>query len=170
MSSPTSPPLACHDCREPLAPGDSRVADGDTLCVPCFEVRELAWRRLASDRQAPTGVRRGPRQRLSREVAARSRVRWTGAAPVGDAGPIVEISRHGFRIEVGRELTPGQRLSCEARLPGQPERSVRLEVEVRWCRRERPAGWDAGVEVAAADLDRYGELYHELLAAAGGSA
>lgn len=170
MDHPTDPKLTCHDCHEPLAPGESRVADGDTVCVPCFDVREMAWRRLASDRQAPAGVRRGPRQRLPRELAARTAVSWTGVAPVGDAGPIVEISRHGFRIEVGRELAPGQRLSCEARLPGQPERSVRLEVEVRWCRREQPACWDAGVEVAAADLDRYGELYHELLSAAGGAA
>lgn len=169
--STATSPRRCHDCHERLGPGaPARVADGDTLCVPCFEVREMAWRSLGSQQSTRSRTRRGPRHQLPQEIAARTTIMWAGGVPVEDAEPIREISRHGFRIETRRQLTAGQRLSCEARLPSHADRCLPLEVEVRWCRGERSTSWHAGVEVVPADLDRYGELYREVLVALGEAA
>ncbi len=157
----------CTDCNTRIAPGDPvhRVAEG-IVCQPCVELREMAFGTLASRRESTANVRRGPRHLVPADVAARITMsRSDGTA--GPAEPILEISRHGFRVGAMRLHEVGQRLQCAAVVPGRVAMPAQFDVEVRWCRRERADRFEIGVEVSAADADRYAGLYQTLLTAIG---
>ena len=158
-------PRHCTDCRAPLPAGGSAGETGDEpLCVPCAEVRALAFGSLAA-RQAgsPAARRRGPRHVVPGALAARV-VLQSGGGVLGSSEPVLEISRHGFRIATLRQMDAGQRLECEVCLPDAREAPAHFEVEVRWVRREG-AHWEIGVEVDGADVDRFSQLYERQIAA-----
>ena len=159
------PPEACIDCRTELAPGDPahRVAEG-IVCQPCAELREMAYGTLVSRRDSTANVRRGPRHLVPAEVAARITMSRTDGT-AGPAEPILEISRHGFRIGAPRLHEVGQRLQCAAVVPGRVAPPTQFDVEVRWCRRAQADRFEIGVEVAPEDADRYAGFYQSILAA-----
>lgn len=150
-----TPAVTCVDCHTALAPGEAtRPTESGPVCVPCAELRDLAFRSLAGRQQAASGVRRGPRHPVPCAIAAR--IVMSGGGALGSTEPLLEISRHGFRVATLRRMDAGERLECAAALPG--DGRIEFEVEVRWCRREG-AHWEIGVEVEGTHAQRFERLY-----------
>jgi CheY-like chemotaxis protein len=72
------------------------------------------------------GRRKEPRRTFSTEATLLSEA---GLAPV--RGRLVQLSLHGFRLEVATSIQPGHPVRAVFRLPGR-EQPVRLRGHVRW--------------------------------------
>jgi hypothetical protein len=157
--------MTCTDCRAPIPRGEATVAaPGEPLCAPCAELRRLAFEAIERRRGQGGGVRRGPRYLVPPEAAARIFMHGGDGTASGPLEPVLEVSRHGFRVAAARRFEVGERLSCHARLPGAPGAPIEFDVSVRWCRRERDDRFEIGVEAADPQAG-YGDVYQAIVAA-----
>jgi CheY-like chemotaxis protein len=126
----TPPPVVLvSGMHEVLPPGDLNQYVSGYVCKP-FDISQLLKTCAGAIATAPVVPAVGSRREARKTFLVETTLLSESGIPLG-RGQLVQLSRGGFRVEVGVALEPGDPVRVAFKLPGRDE-PLRLNGRVRW--------------------------------------
>jgi DNA-binding response OmpR family regulator len=123
------PVVLVSGMHEVLPPGDLNQFVSGYVCKP-FDIGQLLKTCAGAIASAPMVPAGGTRREARKTFLVETTLLSETGIPLGQ-GQLVQLSRGGFRVEVGVALEPGDPVRVAFKLPGRDE-PLRLTGRVRW--------------------------------------